>query len=356
MTRSASSIMNETIEDFTDQGILDHSDLELSPKFCELVPAKSDTDKRIETLLEIPVGERSFRFESTISQAILETQYSESEMSSGIPKSSSQFALSDLDNLLSGVVLDLEIFEWMDSDETTKKLQGLMNLGLEKLYANLSEAEKSVEEAIEKVEEAIEKVEDLKKILVAKSKYLENEIQNQKNKLQESITQYELKLLQTVDDAKKSAAKPILQSRIQMAEQAAAEGFDRAAWDAGAGDAEKQVDQGDEGYLNLGEMANLYLLSGSLEVIPTKQESLVKVGVSLANTPPTLKTSPSIVFNQYAPLPASESIKYGPSHFGASFPSLGLVVFWNAFLSTKSPTWNLLILILLLYDLAIPCW
>ncbi|KAI3760278.1 hypothetical protein L1987_50671 [Smallanthus sonchifolius] len=68
------------------------------------------------------------------------------------------------------------------------------------------------------------------------------------------------------------------------------------------------------------------------------------------------RISPSIVASQYASLPASESIKYGPSHFGASFPSLGLVVLWNAFLSTKSPTWNLLILILLLYDLAILCW
>ncbi|KAI3741783.1 hypothetical protein L1987_59460 [Smallanthus sonchifolius] len=229
-----------------------------APKFDELVPARSDTDKRIEALLEIPIMERSFRNESAISEASFNTQYSEPGMSSGIPQSGSQFALSNLDSLLSGAVvvkkegstpastkprapflrskalgskkrkttevLEFEFFEGMDSAETTKKLQSLMNMGLEKLYANLSEAEKSAEEALEKVE-------DLKKILASKSKYLENEIQIQKNKLQESTTQYELRLQQTVEDAKKSAAMSIIQSRIQTAEQADAKGFDSAAWD-----------------------------------------------------------------------------------------------------------------------------
>ncbi|KAI3683101.1 hypothetical protein L1987_83601 [Smallanthus sonchifolius] len=72
-----------------------------APKFCEPVPARNDTDKMIEALLEIPMGERSFRLESCASQASLDSQYFKSEMSSGIPKSGSQFSLSELDSLLS---------------------------------------------------------------------------------------------------------------------------------------------------------------------------------------------------------------------------------------------------------------
>ncbi|KAI3744711.1 hypothetical protein L1987_57802 [Smallanthus sonchifolius] len=371
MTRSTSSIIAETIEDFTDQGILDHSDPELcsftdqdikllksnnvfpqktvfrsfdfrtkadlisktwvcfhsypftlglsypfppliteffkltclsyyqtmpmeevrisaifnisnlfliilfflyaTPKFAELVPARSDTEKRIEALLEIPVAERSFRVELTISEASFEIKHSESEMSSGIPKSSFQFALSDLNSLLSGAVvikkegstlattksripvlrskgsrskkrkttdvMDLEFSEGMDSAETTKKLQGLMNLGLEKLNVNLAAAEKNAEAALEK----------------------------------EDLAQSDQKLQKTVDNAKRSAAMAILQSKIQIAEQAATEGFDPSAWDlqgwhsslaklggetvdtskvvedARASDGEKQANQGNEG-------------------------------------------------------------------------------------------------------------
>ncbi|KAI3797895.1 hypothetical protein L1987_33159 [Smallanthus sonchifolius] len=245
----------------------------LSPKFAELVPARSDTEKRIEALLEIPVAER-------------------------VPKSSSQFALSDLDSLLSGAtivkkegstpattksripllrfkasgskkrkmtdIVDLEIFEGMDSTKTAKKLQSLLNLGLEKLSVNLATAEKNAEEALEKIE-------DMKKISATKSKYLEKEIQTLKDKLQENSAQYEQKMQETMDDAKKSMTMAILQSRIQMAEQAVVEGFDLAAWDLqgwrtslaklggeagetskvvedlGAGDGEKQADQGNEG-------------------------------------------------------------------------------------------------------------
>ena len=50
------------------------------------------------------------------------------------------------------------------------------------------------------------------------------------------------------------------------------------------------------------------------------------------------KMSPARVANQYAPFPAFESIRYDPSDLDANFSALGSLVFWNAFLITKSPT------------------
>lgn len=50
-----------------------------APKFEVLVPPRSDTDKRIEALLELPIPERTFNLDITESS----TEHSEASMSMG---------------------------------------------------------------------------------------------------------------------------------------------------------------------------------------------------------------------------------------------------------------------------------
>ncbi|KAI3695745.1 hypothetical protein L1987_78745 [Smallanthus sonchifolius] len=120
---------------------------------------------------------------------------------------------------------------------------------------------------------AEEKGEDIKKIVVAKSQLMEKdrqEISDLKKELEVSKLLHLKEIDVTVEETKKSAALSILQSRIKMAEEASAEGFDMKTLDlegwrrisAGlmgekmetskvgdeAGDGvEKEVPQGDEG-------------------------------------------------------------------------------------------------------------
>ncbi|KAI3805430.1 hypothetical protein L1987_27799 [Smallanthus sonchifolius] len=236
-------------------------------KFEKPVPARSDTDKRIEALLEILIGERSFHFESVVSEASFATEYSEATMSSKIQRSGSHFALDDLDSILSvGAIvkqedptsviakpmipnlhsktsgkkrktsdMDLEVFEGMDPVEAAKK-------GLDKMNADL--------EAVEKRASVAEgKIEDMKKIVTAKSKLMEKDHQE-------------------IIDLKKELED--FKSRIKIAEEASTKGFDVKAWDlevwhrimagltgekvetskAGedaGGEGEKEVPQGHEG-------------------------------------------------------------------------------------------------------------
>ncbi|KAI3754266.1 hypothetical protein L1987_54046 [Smallanthus sonchifolius] len=204
----------------------------VASKFEELSPARSDTDKRIEPLLEIPVDERSFQFESTVGEASLDTECSEATISSSkisfgffrcvddsncsfftkIPRSSSQLALDDVNSLIFGSAIvkqetpapvvikpkipnlrsktsgskkrkssdvDLEVFEGIDPAETTKKMRSLMNLGLDKLSSDLEATEK-------KADIVEEKIEDMKKIAAVKSQFKEKEISDLKKESEAS--------------------------------------------------------------------------------------------------------------------------------------------------------------------------
>ncbi|KAI3773759.1 hypothetical protein L1987_48291 [Smallanthus sonchifolius] len=136
-----------------------------APRFSDLAPSRSDTDKRIEALLEIPAVERHFHLESAISEASFNIQYSKPSMSSGARRSSSRFTLDDIDSMVSKSkrikkeqpiaesskpeiptpcpkitigkkrklceAADVAIFEGMDYTNAYKKLRVLNHSGLE---------------------------------------------------------------------------------------------------------------------------------------------------------------------------------------------------------------------------------
>ncbi|KAI7733178.1 hypothetical protein M8C21_005442, partial [Ambrosia artemisiifolia] len=221
-----------------------------APKFEDLAPAREDTKERIQAFLELPADERSFHYESDVSEANFNSQCFESKMPSAIPKPNIQFDLYDLNSILPGSamvkkeepthahvkprtptlcsmasakkmktsdVVDLEAFDNMDLAEVVKKLRSLHNLVTEK-----------------KVEEVTEQNEDLKKIIAAKSKLMEKERQEHlelKKELEVFKASHAEEIQKVIEDAKKSTALSVLQSKIKMAEEALAEGFDVKAWD-----------------------------------------------------------------------------------------------------------------------------
>ncbi|KAI3795367.1 hypothetical protein L1987_38019 [Smallanthus sonchifolius] len=305
-----------------------------SSKFDILAPPTPGTAKKVAALFGFEPIERTFRFKAPLLEVEPDISFSESTMS-GLRKSSSKFSLDDIDSMVSkGKVVKKEAeavpapvskLSAPNPDTSTVKpssskkrnIQDPVDLNIRNC-TDFFDAHKKLHNfnhlLVKEMELCIEKLADSQKNKAAKGKRLldvTKELHQIKAELQEAYLQHVRDIdasneqayawdvegwkrlvveLTLEKDAGKVVAKDQVQGSVMVVEEHEA---------ASAG---KMVDQGNEvafdypamivleiecvcrnlryaGYLNVGEMANLCLVLGSLEILLARHEFLVKVGV-----------------------------------------------------------------------------
>ncbi|KAI3732509.1 hypothetical protein L1987_63714 [Smallanthus sonchifolius] len=259
-TRSSTSS-----DDLHSQNLLANPDSERSPKFDTLAPPTPDTAKKVAAFFSFEPIERTIRFKAPLLKVNSEASFSESTMS-GLRKSSSKFALNDIDSMVSkGKVVkkeakavptlvakqsapktdtstikassskkrkiqdpvDLNIRDCTDFFDSHEKLHNFNHLALDKVIG-------FHEHLVKEMELCKHKLTDSQKNEAAKGKKVldvTKELHQIKAELQEVHLQRDRDIDESNEHAQASAAISIFQSRIKMAKEAEDKNFDRSTWD-----------------------------------------------------------------------------------------------------------------------------
>ncbi|KAL8265414.1 hypothetical protein R6Q59_023544 [Mikania micrantha] len=199
--------------------------VEKAPKFESLVAEEEESRNKIRSLLKIDEQHKKFgaNFEAITPMALEST-----------------FNLEDLDTFFvvtkekASPAAPKSRAMTTRSSKTTKKRKGVDTVDLEEpsdmsIYDLLKKVSAKYASEKEQIEKQIEDLEDQKKIFTAKAGHYEKELAKAKKQMKEMEATHKLQFKEHIDGAMKSAAIAVLRAKIQLVNQAKAEGVDSLA-------------------------------------------------------------------------------------------------------------------------------